>query len=118
VWHLATPVRGLLRGGDSGASVLELAIALHPTPAVCGTPTAAARRLIAASEGFDRGFYAGAVGWCDAAGDGEFAVAIRCATVRGREIRAYAGAGIVAGSDPGAEVAETTAKLRTLLRAL
>ena len=114
--HLGTLITGELR--DERVSALELACALHPTPAVCGTPTAPARELIGRVEGFERGFYAGMVGWTDASGDGEWAVAIRCAEVEGDRLRLYAGAGIVPGSQPGAELAETSAKFRTLLGAL
>ncbi|MEU4657827.1 isochorismate synthase [Streptomyces sp. NPDC023723] len=116
LWHLGTPVRAILR--DPATSSLELAAALHPTPAVCGTPADPARELISELEPFDRGFYAGAVGWCDARGDGEWAVTIRCAEVEDRSLRLYAGAGIVPGSTPAGELAETTAKFRTLLDAL
>jgi len=114
--HLGTLITGELR--DENVSALELACALHPTPAVCGTPTAPARALIGRVEGFERGFYAGMVGWTDASGDGEWAVAIRCAEVDGDRLRLYAGAGIVPGSQPRAELAETSAKFRTLLGAL
>ncbi|MGI5169193.1 isochorismate synthase [Spirillospora sp. CA-253888] len=116
MWHLGTRVTGRL--ADPGVSALALAVALHPTPAVCGTPAATARELIAELEPFDRGFYGGAVGWCDAEGDGEWAVAIRCAEAGERSLRLFAGAGIVPGSRPADELAETTAKFRTLLRAL
>ncbi|MEV0294498.1 isochorismate synthase [Nocardia sp. NPDC050710] len=117
VWHLATPITGTLR--DPAPTALELAIMLHPTPAVCGTPTPLALDTISHIEE-DRGFYGGAVGWCDARGDGEWVVAIRCAELSadGRSIRAFAGGGIVAASDPHAELDETTAKLHTLLRGL
>ncbi|RNE48337.1 isochorismate synthase [Corynebacterium alimapuense] len=117
MWHLATPIVGTLQ--DSTLSALELAVRLHPTPAICGTPTDAAEALIETAES-DRGFYAGAVGWCDGSGDGEYMVAIRCAEVSGdgRSARAWAGGGIVADSDPEGELAETTAKLRTILRSL
>ncbi|MET7771371.1 isochorismate synthase [Nocardia sp. NPDC005366] len=117
VWHLATPITGTLR--DRAMTALDLAIMLHPTPAVCGTPTALALETITRVEG-DRGFYGGAVGWCDADGDGEWVVAIRCAELSadGLSVRASAGGGIVAASDPAAELEETTAKLRTLLRGL
>ncbi|MBB5917431.1 isochorismate synthase [Nocardia transvalensis] len=113
MWHLSTPIQGTL--ADPGVSSLELAAALHPTPAVCGTPTGAARELLAEIEGFDRRFYAGLTGWMDAAGDGEWILSLRCAEVTGAGARLYAGAGIVAGSDPGLELAETSGKLRTLL---
>lgn len=117
VWHLATPITGVL--ADPGVTALDLAVLLHPTPAVCGTPTAAALDAIAGTEE-DRGFYGGAVGWCAADGDGEWIVAIRSAELApgGAGLRAYAGGGIVAASDPRAELDETTAKLRTLLGAL
>ncbi|MBC2642533.1 MULTISPECIES: isochorismate synthase MenF [unclassified Rhodococcus (in: high G+C Gram-positive bacteria)] len=117
VWHLATPIDGVLR--DPSTSALSLATRLHPTPAVCGTPTDLALATIRDIEG-DRRFYGGAVGWCDGAGDGDWVVAIRCAeiTADGREALATAGGGIVAESDPESELDETTTKLRTLLRAL
>lgn len=115
--HLGTPIRGELR--DPVISALDLALIVHPTPAICGTPTESAMGVIEAVES-DRGFYAGAVGWCDSTGDGEFVVAIRCAevTASGDRVRTWGGGGIVADSDPQEEVAETTAKLRTVLRAL
>jgi isochorismate synthase len=116
LWHLATPVRGRL--ADPATTSLDLAAALHPTPAVCGAPTAAARAAIARLEPFERGWYAGAVGWQDADGNGEWAVTIRCAEIRGSALRLWAGAGIVAASDPAAELAETEAKCRTLLAAM
>ncbi|GII00799.1 isochorismate synthase [Planobispora takensis] len=116
MWHLSTRVTGVLRDPDVPA--LALARALHPTPAVCGTPREAARQAIEELEPFDRGFYSGVVGWTDATGDGEWAVAIRCAEVAERTLRLYAGAGIVIGSDPGRELAETSAKFRTMLHAL
>ncbi|MDU0478490.1 isochorismate synthase [Staphylococcus chromogenes] len=117
MWHLATPIVGTL--ASPATSALELALAVHPTPAICGTPTDAAEALIETVES-PRRFYAGAVGWCDASGDGEYMVAIRCAEVSadGLQARAWAGGGIVASSDPAAELAETDAKLRTMLRAL
>lgn len=117
VWHLCTPITGRL--GDSSTSAIDLALALHPTPAVGGVPTKAAVELIAELEG-DRGFYAGAVGWCDAAGDGRWVVAIRCAQLSAdrRSALARSGGGIVAQSDPDEEVAETTTKFATILNAL
>jgi hypothetical protein len=114
MWHLATPISGELQ---PGFSALELALRLHPTPAICGTPTEIAKDLILQVEA-DRSFYAGAVGWCDSAGDGEFMVAIRCAETDGFQARAWAGGGLVASSQPVEEVAETDAKLRTIMRAL
>ncbi|MFJ8825267.1 chorismate-binding protein [Streptomyces sp. NPDC102467] len=91
---------------------------MHPTPAVCGKPAGVARKVITEVEGDLRGYYAGAVGWCDADGDGEWALAIRCAEVQHHAVRLFAGAGIVPGSRPAAELAETSAKFRTMLRAL
>jgi isochorismate synthase len=113
--HLALPIRAQLKGG-SGA--LELAGALHPTPAVGGEPSAVAQKLIPALEGFDRGWYAGTVGWTDTAGDGEFCVALRCALLHGNHATCFAGAGIVADSDPSAELAETEVKLQAMLPVL
>ena len=117
MWHLGTRIRG--RIADPRTTALDLALAVHPTPAVCGTPTDEARRVIAGLEG-ERGFYAGAVGWADANGDGDWMVTIRCAEIdadRSGAI-AWAGGGLVTDSDPDDEVAETAAKLRTVLRAL
>ncbi|MDY6050073.1 MAG: isochorismate synthase [Corynebacterium sp.] len=117
VWHLATPITGTL--ADASLNALQLAAFLHPTPAICGTPTARARNYIQSVES-DRRFYAGAVGWADNQGNGEFMVAIRCAevTADGLHARAWAGGGIVADSDPAEELAETTAKLTTMMKAL
>jgi isochorismate synthase len=117
LWHLSTPIRGRLRA--SSTTALDLAIALHPTPAVGGVPTEAALELIADLEG-NRGFYAGAVGWCDTRGDGRWVVAIRGAQLSAdrRTALAQAGGGIVADSDPDAEIDETTTKFRTILFAL
>ncbi|MFC3123728.1 isochorismate synthase MenF [Pseudoroseomonas globiformis] len=116
MWHLGTRIEGELRDPSVGAA--ELAAALHPTPAVCGVPRDKAARLIGEIERHDRDFYAGAVGWCDAAGDGDWYVSIRCAEIAGNTARLYAGAGIVPGSDPGAEADETAAKYGALLEAL
>lgn len=117
MWHLATPIVGTLK--DSQITALELAIRTHPTPAICGTPTDAAEALIVEAES-PRNFYAGAVGWCDSTGDGEYMVAIRCAEVSGDGTwaRAWAGGGIVADSDAQEEFDETTAKLQTIMRSL
>ncbi|MBS4729081.1 isochorismate synthase [Mycobacterium sp. SM1] len=117
LWHLCTPISGLLR--DTATTALDLALALHPTPAVGGVPADAASRLIAALEG-DRGFYAGAVGWCDMRGDGQWVVSIRCAhlSANRRTALAHAGGGIVAESDPDEELDETTTKFATILTAL
>jgi len=116
VAHLATPIRGRLAA--PAPTALELAQLLHPTPAVGGTPRRAALDAIRALGGFDRGRYAGPVGWVDARGDGEWAIALRGAELDGARARLVAGAGIVAGSDPDAEWAETQAKLEPMLRAL
>jgi len=117
VWHLCTPISGRLR--DTSTTAIDLALALHPTPAVGGVPTDAASELIAELEG-DRGFYAGTVGWCDAGGDGHWVVSIRCAQLSAdrRTAVARAGGGIVAESDPDDEVDETTTKFATILNAL
>lgn len=116
MWHLGTPIRARLAAG-SGPSALHLAQLLHPTPAVGGVPTEAALATIDEYEGADlRGVLAGAVGWVDGAGDGEFAVAIRAGVLHGERLRLFAGAGIVAGSDPDAETRETSAKLATMAR--
>lgn len=116
--HLVTDVTATLPDADSTPDAATLAVRLHPTPAVGGTPTAAALDTIARLERFDRGTYAGPVGWVDASGDGEFVVALRCADVRGTTARLVAGAGIVEGSDPLAEFDETQAKLEPVLRAI
>ncbi|WP_026316762.1 isochorismate synthase [Actinokineospora enzanensis] len=119
MWHLSTRITGRLADPtDPGASALALAEALHPTPAVCGVPVDRARDAIADLEPLDRGYFTGLVGWTDLRGDGEWVVTIRCAEVCDAAVRLFAGAGIVAGSDPDSEVAETGAKFRTLLRAL
>lgn len=113
--HLHTPMRGTLR---ERLHVLELLARIHPTPAVGGTPREQAVAWLRAHEPAPRGWYAGAVGWFDARGDGDFALAIRSALLRGREAVVYAGAGIVAGSDANAEYEETAAKQAMLLRTL
>lgn len=116
VWHLSTPFAGRLREGVS--SVLEVVAALHPTPAVCGTPRDVALDLIAELEPFDRECYAGPVGWVDANGDGEWAIALRCAELSGERARLYAGAGIVAASGSESELDETERKFRAFLDSL
>jgi salicylate biosynthesis isochorismate synthase/menaquinone-specific isochorismate synthase len=115
IQHLATPIRAQLA---RPLDVLELAGLLHPTPAVGGEPLDRAAPLIPALEGLDRGWYAGPVGWTDAAGDGELCVALRCALLRGPSARCYAGVGVVRDSDPAAELAETEIKLAALLPVL
>lgn len=117
LWHLATPIRARLTPG-SQLSALHLARMLHPTPAVGGVPTGVALATIDEMEGDLRGHLAGAVGHVDGRGDGEFAIAIRAGVLDGHRLRLFAGAGIVAGSDPDAEVRETAAKLATMARVI
>ncbi len=116
VWHLATPFHGRLRIGVR--SVLSVVAALHPTPAVGGFPAAAALETLRELEPFERGSYAGPIGWVDAEGDGVWALALRCAELSGEHARLYAGAGIVAESDPDSEVEETARKFRAFLDSL
>jgi len=118
VMHLATDVAGVL---VDDASSLTLAASLHPSAAVCGTPTPVADDVISELEHMDRGRYAGPVGWIDASGDGEWGIALRCGAVSVEDpsrIRLFAGCGIVAGSDPEAEVAESSAKFVPMRDAL
>lgn len=115
IQHLATPIRAQL---SRPLGAMALAAVLHPTPAVGGEPFAAAERLIPELEGFDRGWYAGPVGWTDANGDGELSVSLRCALLRGPVAHCYAGVGVVRDSDPAAELAETEVKLQALLPVL
>jgi menaquinone-specific isochorismate synthase len=112
IQHLATPIVAQLA---EPRSAVELAGILHPTPAVGGEPRELAATTIADLERMDRGWYAGPVGWMDATEDGEFCVALRSALLRDREAHLYAGVGLVAGSDPAAELAETEIKLEALL---
>ena len=122
VSHLATEVTGTLRTRASlngtPTDALSLAGLLHPTAAVCGTPTRRASRTIAQLEGMDRGRYAGPVGWMDARGDGEWGIALRCAEVDGARLRLFAGCGIVSGSDPESEFAEAQAKFSAVREVL
>lgn len=115
VQHLHTPLSGTLR---QGVTLLDVVERLHPTPAVGGHPRDVALALIREREGFDRGWYAGPIGWIDGQGNGEMAVAIRSALVHQAEAFLFAGCGIVAGSDPEREYAESCAKLRPMLLAL
>ncbi|WP_270887331.1 isochorismate synthase [Pedococcus sp. 5OH_020] len=118
VMHLATDVAGVLA---DDATSLDLAASLHPSAAVCGTPSEAADGLISELEHMDRGRYAGPVGWMDAAGDGEWGIALRCGAFEAedpRRMRLFAGCGIVAGSDPESELAESDAKLVPMRDAL
>ena len=109
VMHLATDVAGVVHDAATVSS-LELASALHPSAAVGGTPTDVATAVITEIEGMDRGRYAGPIGWMDASGDGEWGIALRSASVSGGNVRLFAGCGIVADSDPEAELAEAQAK--------
>jgi isochorismate synthase len=116
MWHLATELRGKLKS-DSTTS-LELALSLHPTPAVCGTPTAAARDFILRHELEPRGDFTAALGYTDRQGDGEWVLALRCAELLGTRARVFAGAGVVETSDPLSELYETRGKMQTMLDAL
>lgn len=115
IWHLGTYITGILR---ENVSPIALAYALHPTPAVGGWPQDAARKTIAELEDFDRGFYAGLIGWMDEDGNGEWVLTLRCGIVTGSKATVFAGAGIVAGSDPEKEHTETSTKLQTFINAL
>lgn len=115
LWHLATDIAGTLA---SGSNSLDLVFALHPTAAVAGTPTAAAVEVIDDLEPFDRGRYAGPVGWIGAEGDGEWAIALRCAQLSGSTVTAYAGCGIVTDSVAEKELVETEMKFRPIIDAL
>jgi isochorismate synthase EntC len=116
IQHLATTVTAELADPATGA--LDLAAALHPTPAVGGWPRQAADALIDELEGLERGWYAGAVGWIDGRGDGEFAVALRCGLLWEDGARLYAGVGVMPDSDPTRELEETELKFKALLMAL
>src|SRR5690625_5722553 len=121
VMHLASAVTGVLRADAPGTSSLELAAALHPSAAVCGTPTPVADAAIAQIEGMDRDRYAGPVGWIDANGDGEWGIALRSAVLdenQPRTVRLFAGCGIMAASDPHTELAESDATLQPMRTAL
>ncbi|MGH2754034.1 MAG: chorismate-binding protein, partial [Actinomycetota bacterium] len=115
VHHIATRVEGELAGD---LSALEIAGILHPTAAVCGTPTEGALAAIRSLEGMDRGRYAGPVGWMDARGNGEWAIALRCAEIQGARGRLFAGGGLVAASEPAAELEETRLKFRAMMSVL
>ena len=115
VQHLGTRVRGTLA---AARSALALVATVHPTAAVGGTPTDAAVEVIRELESMDRERYAGPVGWVDADGNGEWGIALRCAQLDGNRARLFAGCGIVAGSDPAAELAETESKFRPMRNAL
>lgn len=121
VMHLASDVTGALRSGVAGTSSLDLAAALHPSAAVCGTPTSKADTAIAEIEGMDRDRYAGPVGWIDANGDGEWGIALRSGVLDSddpRRMRLFAGCGIMPASDPQTELDESEAKLQPMRQAL
>ncbi|WP_196387390.1 isochorismate synthase MenF [Vibrio cidicii] len=113
--HLSTVLEGQV--DDPNVSALQVAAELHPTPAVCGYPRQSAYDAIKQLEGFDRGYFTGMVGWCDARGNGEWVVTIRCAEVTSHQMKVYAGAGIVTESLPESELDETGAKMKTILSA-
>ncbi|EBB8085941.1 isochorismate synthase EntC [Salmonella enterica] len=112
LWHLGTPFEGKANAGENA---LTLACLLHPTPALSGFPHQVAKKLIAELEPFDRELFGGIVGWCDAEGNGEWVVTIRCAKLQGNQVRLFAGAGIVPASSPVGEWRETGGKLSTML---
>lgn len=115
VWHLGTPIEGVLR---KGCSSMELLYELHPTPAVCGWPTAPAHDFIMRHENFDRGLFSGLIGWIDSSGDCEWALVLRAGVLRANHVIVFAGAGIVSVSDPVSELRETATKMMTFIRAL
>lgn len=118
VMHLATDVTGAIKEGHKVTDIFTLLQKLHPSAAVCGTPTQGAAKLIRELEGINRRRYAGPIGWIDAKGDGEQGIALRCGYITGNEIHAFAGCGIVAGSDADHEVAESQAKFLPIINAL
>jgi menaquinone-specific isochorismate synthase len=120
VMHLATDVTGVINDTASKVDIFKLVAALHPSAAVCGTPTDSARALISELEAMNRGRYAGPVGWVDAHGDGEMGIALRCGEIAPdqKSIRLFAGCGIVAGSNAEQELAESQAKLLPIRSAL
>jgi menaquinone-specific isochorismate synthase len=118
VMHLATDVTGALIESKKSVDVFTILEKLHPSAAVCGTPTNVAADLIKRIEGMSRGRYAGPVGWLDARGDGELGIALRCGQIIGNEIQIYAGCGIVAGSNPEKELSESSAKFAPMRSAL
>lgn len=116
MWHLSTEIDGELIA--KGENALKLASVLHPTPALCGYPRVQAKKLINLIEPFERKFFGGIVGWCDAEGNGEWVVTIRCGMFKGNTIELFAGAGIIEDSCPISEWNETQAKLKTMLNAI
>ena len=121
VMHLATDVTGVISDSLTPADLFALVGSLHPSAAVCGTPREIAKKVISDLEGMARGRYAGPVGWIDSRGEGELGIALRCAQIdpeNKKQIRLFAGCGIVAGSDPKKEFAESQAKLLPIREAL
>ena len=118
VMHLATDVTGALIESKKGVDAFTVLEKLHPSAAVCGTPTIIAAELIKKTEGMSRGRYAGPVGWLDASGDGELCIALRCGQIIENEIQIFAGCGIVAGSNPEVELSEINAKFAPMRSAL
>ncbi|EZQ10525.1 isochorismate synthase [Acinetobacter sp. Ver3] len=116
VWHLATKIQGTLK--DPEQHIFDVVSILHPTPAVCGQPAPMARQLISELEPFNRNLFAGTMGWCDARGNGAWAVNVRCGRIFEHYARLYAGAGIVEASQPTSELSETIVKFKTMLNAL
>lgn len=116
VWHLATKIQGTLK--DPEQHIFDVVSILHPTPAVCGQPAPMARQLISELEPFNRNLFAGTMGWCDARGNGAWAVNVRCGRIFDHYARLYAGAGIVEASQPTSELSETIVKFKTMLNAL
>lgn len=118
VMHLATDVTGAIKESHKVIDIFSILAKLHPSAAVCGTPTAVAAELIKRIEGINRRRYAGPIGWVDSKGDGEQGIALRCGYINGKEVHAFAGCGIVAGSDAAKEVAESQAKFLPIINAL
>lgn len=118
VMHLATDVTGAISESAHHVDTFAILAKLHPSAAVCGTPTQSANKIISELEGISRGRYAGPVGWIDARGDGELGIALRCGEISGKSIRLFAGCGIVAGSDPEKELAESQVKFAPMIHAL
>ena len=118
VMHLATDVTGAIKESHKVVDIFSILEKLHPSAAVCGTPTAVAAELIKRIEGINRRRYAGPIGWVDSKGDGEQGIALRCGYINGKEVHAFAGCGIVAGSDSAKEVAESQAKFLPIISAL
>lgn len=118
VMHLATDVTGAIKESHKVIDIFSILSTLHPSAAVCGTPTSVAAELIKRIEGINRKRYAGPIGWVDSKGDGELGIALRCGYITGKEIHAFAGCGIVAGSDAVKEIAESQAKFLPIINAL